>query len=258
MTDRVHSRDGVHSRHGTPYGRLADRGGSRCWGVIAWVPPRATDVIERPVPHTDKGPAGLDVQEFVERVAAAGWRGPPDRVPVARHLRCRRADEEKLLRVPIRIAALLAVAGLSVAACSSTSNGSGSTDGATPLASPSAHATGSGSTRVPTGIAEPSSAAAPASAARKPKPVHVSLLESDSGVYGVGMPIIAWFNRAPTDAGAFDKAVMVTVNGKPAGGAWYWEKSGHVGAAVEAHYRPKHYWPVHARIRMTAMPRSLS
>lgn len=64
------------------------------------------------------------------------------------------------------------------------------------------------------------------------------------------MPIIAWFNRAPTDASAFDKAV--TVNGTPAGGAWIWEKFGHAGAAVEAHNRPQHYWPAHAQIRVTA------
>jgi len=85
-----------------------------------------------------------------------------------------------------------------------------------------------------------------------PAPVHVSLLESDGATYGVGMPIIAWFNRAPTDLAAFDKAVTVTVNGRPAGGAWFWEKSGHAGAAVEAHYRPQHYWPPHAKIRMDA------
>ncbi len=91
-----------------------------------------------------------------------------------------------------------------------------------------------------------------------PKPVHVSLLEGDGGVYGVGMPIIAWFDRAPTDASAFDKAVTVTVNGRPASGAWYWQKSGHAGSAVEAHYRMQQYWPAHARIRMDAPVKGLS
>ena len=91
-----------------------------------------------------------------------------------------------------------------------------------------------------------------------PKPIHVSLLESDGAVYGVGMPIIAWFDRAPTDAAAFDKAVTVTVNGRPAGGAWFWEKSGHQGAAVEAHYRPELCWPAHAKIRMNAPLKGVS
>lgn len=42
------------------------------------------------------------------------------------------------------------------------------------------------------------------------------------------------------------------MNGRDAGGAWYWERSGHAGAAVEAHYRPRSYWPAHAVIRMNA------
>jgi lipoprotein-anchoring transpeptidase ErfK/SrfK len=62
------------------------------------------------------------------------------------------------------------------------------------------------------------------------------------------MPIIAYFSRAITDASVFDKVVSVTVNGKPAGGAWYWEDSSQVGQALEAHYRTPTYWPGHAVI----------
>lgn len=225
-----------------------------CLGVAA----HAADGIEGPAPRTGAGPTKRTGRDLVERVAAAGCRRPPERVPATRHLPSRRADEEKPLRVPIRIAALLAVAGLSVAACASTSNGSGSTDGDAPVGSPSAHPSGPGSTRVPTRISEPSSAAAPTSSAPKPKPVRVSLLESDGGVYGVGMSIIAWFTRAPTDASAFDQAVTVTVNGTPAGGPWYWKKSAHAGAVVEPHYRPQHYWPAPAQIRMTAPLKGVS
>jgi lipoprotein-anchoring transpeptidase ErfK/SrfK len=88
--------------------------------------------------------------------------------------------------------------------------------------------------------------------------VHVSLLESDGGVYGVGMPIIAWFDQAPTDASAFDAATTVTVNGAPVTGAWYWEKSGHAGSAVEAHYRLNAYWPAHAKILLSLPVKGLS
>jgi hypothetical protein len=80
------------------------------------------------------------------------------------------------------------------------------------------------------------------------KPVHVSLLEGDGGVYGVGMPIVAYVDRTITDASAFATATTVTVNGKPAGGAGYWQKSGRQGQALEAHYRPRTYWPAHAKI----------
>ncbi|MEP7177510.1 MAG: Ig-like domain-containing protein [Pseudonocardiales bacterium] len=74
------------------------------------------------------------------------------------------------------------------------------------------------------------------------RPVHVSLLEADGGVYGIGMPIIAYVNHAITDASAFDRATAVTVNGQHASGAWYWQRSGRVGQALEAHYRLRDYW----------------
>lgn len=87
----------------------------------------------------------------------------------------------------------------------------------------------------------------------KGKPVHVSLLESDGASYGVGMPIIAWFDVAPTDAGAFVRATSVTVNGQPVDGAWYFEHTAHAGSALEAHYRPQEYWPANAHIHL-ALP----
>jgi len=80
--------------------------------------------------------------------------------------------------------------------------------------------------------------------------VHVSLLEGDGGVYGVGMPIIAYFDRKVTDASAFERAATVTVNGNTASGAWYWENSGRKGQVLEAHYRLRQYWPAHAKIEL--------
>jgi lipoprotein-anchoring transpeptidase ErfK/SrfK len=81
------------------------------------------------------------------------------------------------------------------------------------------------------------------------KPVHVSLFQGDGQTYGIGMPIIAQFSKKVTDAHAFNKAVTVTVNGKPADGAWFWVASS-AGYAMEAHYRPRDFWPAHSKIQM--------
>ena len=76
------------------------------------------------------------------------------------------------------------------------------------------------------GSAGPSAAASPSgSPSPTGRPVHVRLYESDGSTYGVGMPIIAYLSAKITDARAFAAATQVTVNGSPAQGAWYFEKS---------------------------------
>ncbi|GAA1689561.1 hypothetical protein GCM10009765_43650 [Fodinicola feengrottensis] len=107
------------------------------------------------------------------------------------------------------------------------------------------------------GPASPGSSASPGPALTG-APVHLSLLESDGTVYGVGMPIVAFFNRKVTDASAFDKATTVTVNGAPAVGAWYWERSARAGQVLEAHYRLQQYWPAHAKIEVAFPVKGLS
>lgn len=137
--------------------------------------------------------------------------------------------------------ALAASAALVLSACSaSTGTGKGTSAKAT---SPTSSATSPSTDPTTSTPSRPTSPASTAGA-----PVHVSLLEGDGGVYGVGMPIIAYVDRTITDAGAFDKATKVTVNGQPASGAWYWEKSGRKGQALEAHYRLRQYWPANAKI----------
>ncbi len=79
--------------------------------------------------------------------------------------------------------------------------------------------------------------------------VHVTSMESDGATYGIGMPIVLWFDPVPTDITAFNKAVKVTVNGAPAQGAWYWEKP-YADKPVEAHYRLQNYWPAHSTIKV--------
>ena len=88
--------------------------------------------------------------------------------------------------------------------------------------------------------------------------VHVSLLEGDGEVYGIGMPIIAYVDHPITDASAFDHATTVTVNGQPASGAWYWQRSARTGQALETHYRLRNYWPAHARIHLDLPVKGLS
>jgi lipoprotein-anchoring transpeptidase ErfK/SrfK len=92
------------------------------------------------------------------------------------------------------------------------------------------------------------SAAAPTPAG---KPVHVRLLEGDGSTWGVGMPVIAYLSVKITDAKAFAAATTVTVNGAPAQGGWYFERSAiYSGYPLEAHYRLPAYWPAHARIHL--------
>jgi lipoprotein-anchoring transpeptidase ErfK/SrfK len=100
--------------------------------------------------------------------------------------------------------------------------------------------------------AHPSAPASPSSSpAATGRPVHVRLYENDGSTYGVGMPIIAYLSATITDAKAFTTATRVTVNGSPAQGAWYFEKSTiYSGYPLEAHYRPAAYWPAHATIHL--------
>jgi lipoprotein-anchoring transpeptidase ErfK/SrfK len=83
------------------------------------------------------------------------------------------------------------------------------------------------------------------------KRVHVRLLEGDGSTWGIGMPIIAYVGGKVTDAKAFAASTTVTVNGAPAQGAWYFQRSGiYSGYPLEAHYRLAQYWPAHAKIHM--------
>jgi lipoprotein-anchoring transpeptidase ErfK/SrfK len=91
------------------------------------------------------------------------------------------------------------------------------------------------------------------------KPVHVRLYESDGGVYGVGMPIIAYLSSEITSAKAFSNASKVTVNGAAAQGAWYFQRSAiYPDYPVEAHFRPQDFWPGHAAIRLELPVKGLS
>jgi hypothetical protein len=80
-----------------------------------------------------------------------------------------------------------------------------------------------------------------------PKAVRVTSDLNDGAEVGVGEPIVLNFSPAPTNSSQFTTAVTVTVNGKPADGAWYWEKP-YADQPVQAHYREQNYWPANATV----------
>ena len=137
---------------------------------------------------------------------------------------------------------LVAATAMTLSACSSGGGGDQGSASATVT-----------QTVQPSSTAPDSSASATATTSKPPvptKPVHVSLFQGDGQTWGVGMILIAQFDRKVTDARPFNKVVKVTINGQPAGGAWFWVNSSS-GYAMEAHYRPQHYWPAHSKVEMS-------
>jgi lipoprotein-anchoring transpeptidase ErfK/SrfK len=83
------------------------------------------------------------------------------------------------------------------------------------------------------------------------KPVHIKTANADNATYGVGMPIIAYFSKKITDARPLSAATVVTADGKPVKGAWYFEYSSASKAyPIEGHWRPQSYWPAHSTIHV--------
>lgn len=110
--------------------------------------------------------------------------------------------------------------------------------------------TSNGSTTTSTTPAAPSTSPSSTKPALPETKVHVSGYP-DGTTVGVGMPIIAEFNKKITNATDFAKDTTVTVNGKVVHGAWYFEYSDpHSGHLMEAHYRMRSFWPAHAHIHV--------
>jgi lipoprotein-anchoring transpeptidase ErfK/SrfK len=168
---------------------------------------------------------------------------------------------EGLPRMRRRIAAvpaLAAIAALVLAGCTSrVPTSSGSTSAPSSASTSVAPPTASDS---PTLTPSPSpSPTAPVIPQGSGAPVHIKLFGGDGQTYGVGMPMIAYLSKKITDARGFDLASTVTVNGQPAGGAWYFEDSALIaGYPIEAHYRPPTFWPAHASIQLTMNTQGVS
>jgi lipoprotein-anchoring transpeptidase ErfK/SrfK len=81
--------------------------------------------------------------------------------------------------------------------------------------------------------------------------VHIKLHNADGAVYGVGMPVIAYFSGMIAESKTLSAATSITVNGKPCHGAWYFERSSALpGYPLEGHLRMSTYWPAHAKIHV--------
>ena len=68
----------------------------------------------------------------------------------------------------------------------------------------------------------------------------------DKGTFGVGQPIVVWFDEPIKDKAAAEKTLSVTTD--PAGivGGWYWMDD------HEVHWRPKDYWPANTKVHVQA------
>ena len=89
--------------------------------------------------------------------------------------------------------------------------------------------------------------------------VHIKTLNEDSATYGIGMPVIFFFNHTIRSAKALQDAIKVTANGQPVAGALYFETSSYYrGYPIEAHWRPKDFWPANSQIHMDIPAKGLS
>jgi lipoprotein-anchoring transpeptidase ErfK/SrfK len=75
------------------------------------------------------------------------------------------------------------------------------------------------------------------------------IYEAQGATYGVGMPIILYFNHQITDKAAVERALQVT-SSTPVVGAWYWDDPCNM-AVVCAYFRPQNYWPPHTTVSFT-------
>ena len=75
------------------------------------------------------------------------------------------------------------------------------------------------------------------------------ILEAQGQSYGVGMPIILYFDHQITNKAAVERALHVTTS-KPVVGAWHWDDPCNM-ATVCLYFRPQNYWPAHTEVSFT-------
>ena len=76
------------------------------------------------------------------------------------------------------------------------------------------------------------------------------IYEGADQTYGVGMPIILYFNHQITDKAAVERALQLTTS-KPVVGSWYWDDPCNM-ATVCLYFRPRSYWPADTTVSLTA------
>jgi lipoprotein-anchoring transpeptidase ErfK/SrfK len=75
------------------------------------------------------------------------------------------------------------------------------------------------------------------------------IYEGAGETYGVGMPIILYFDTQITNKAAVERALQVTTS-KPVVGAWYWDDPCNM-ATVCLYFRPQSYWPANTTVSFT-------
>ena len=73
-----------------------------------------------------------------------------------------------------------------------------------------------------------------------------TIYEGSGQTYGVGMPIILYFNTEITNKAAVERALQVTTS-RPVVGSWYWQDPCNM-ARVCLYFRPQSYWPAHTQV----------
>lgn len=82
------------------------------------------------------------------------------------------------------------------------------------------------------------------------KTISTRIVEGYGQTYGVGMPIILYFDRPITNRRTVERTLSLTTS-KKVTGAWYWD--GNCGTAPEClYFRPKKYWRPHTRVHLVA------
>jgi lipoprotein-anchoring transpeptidase ErfK/SrfK len=72
----------------------------------------------------------------------------------------------------------------------------------------------------------------------------------DHGTYGVGMPLIFYFDDPNVDRKAVERSLEVRAS-RPVTGSWYWDtQCGIVPLCL--YFRPRHYWKPNTTVRWTA------
>ncbi len=81
------------------------------------------------------------------------------------------------------------------------------------------------------------------------KTFDAKIIEGYHQTYGVGMPIILYFNQPITDKAAVERALEVR-SSKPVVGAWYWDSQ--CGTApMCVYFRTRRYWPTNTQVSFT-------
>lgn len=75
------------------------------------------------------------------------------------------------------------------------------------------------------------------------------IYEGSGQTYGVGMPIILYFNHKITDEAAVERSFQIATS-KPVTGAWYWDSSCNMAVSC-AYFRPRDYWPAGTTVSFT-------